>query len=109
MSDKEAMLFNLTTKRHFKVIQEQNAILCQYGYGPCFGESWGDLQVREPFNGENMCRSCTTKSNYGIKIDSEGRNNLTNEVSQEFLGYKISSFTILELEVWEVSDAAPIN
>ena len=103
------MLFNLTLQKLFKVTQQSNAIFCQYGYGPSFGGgNWGDLVTNEPFNGERMCRSCTNQSSYALETDADGRNILTNELSQKLYGYNISSFTISELEVWEVAEANPL-
>ncbi len=82
------------------------AIFCLTGYGPSFGIGiWGDLETNEPFNKEYNCRSYVNSSSYGIKLDPQGNNMLTNEPSQKFLNYNVSSFTISELEVWEVNEA----
>ena len=52
-----------------------------------------------------MCRSCVNVSNYGIKLDANGRNMLTNELSQRTVDFDNTYFTITELEVWEVEEA----
>jgi hypothetical protein len=71
-------------------------IYCNSDYGPCFdGGGESDLSAfYEPFNGDRNCRSYANKPGYRIPVDEDGRNMLTNKED--------SSFTISELEVWEV-------
>jgi hypothetical protein len=65
--------------------------------GPCFsGGGSGELSaLAEPFNGENRCHSYAKQPGYAIPVDGAGTNMLTNK--------KGDSFTITELEVWEVT------
>ena len=105
-SDKDAIVFNLTLQKLFKVKPKSNAIFCQYGYGPSFGGGlWGELVIEEPFNEKNKCKSCINSNSYDIKIDVEGRNTLTNEACIKYLTHNVSFVTISELEVWEVTEA----
>jgi hypothetical protein len=71
------------------------AILCDKGYGPCFG--WGELRVYVPFNQHNACYSYANFEGYKIPVNSEGINMLTNKECDDD-GY--CDFTISSLEVW---------
>ena len=48
----------------------------------------------EPFNKENSCFSSANRKGYEITTDENGQNMLT--------GKKSESFTIVEMEVWQV-------
>ncbi len=50
--------------------------------------------MNEPFNGYGNCSSHANKPGYFIPLDGAGKNMLTNKLD--------GSFTISELEVWEV-------
>ena len=64
----------------------------------------GELVAFEPFNDENVCHSISNFEVYGIEIDSEGNNMLTNKQCQKIKnGFGISKFTISEIEVWELT------
>jgi hypothetical protein len=54
----------------------------------------------EPFNGDKKCSSSTNMSGYGIPKEG-GKNALTN--------LDVGSFTISELEVWELQEIVRIN
>ena len=96
------MLFNLTRLRFFrsktyggKIIWQRRDIGPSFTsnktiYGPELGA------IREPFNGENNCVSYPNQNGYCISEDKSGKNMLTNK--------KKSTFTITELEVWEVKE-----
>ena len=64
-------------------------------WGPCFsGGAGAELCAHEPFNGDESCYSGAKQPGYGIPLDEDGVNMLTNLEDGEF--------TISELEVWEV-------
>ena len=94
MSDGSAVVFNLTTRKHFPVKHQEEAIRCSANQGPGFGR--GDLATEEPFNGNENCWSWTNQAAYGIP-KSNNMNQLTNTKKDVF-----HYFTISELEVWEV-------
>ena len=48
-----------------------------------------------PFNNSRLCYSYAGESSFNISFDSDGKNMLTNQND--------GSFTISELEVWEVN------
>ena len=90
------MLFNLSCCRHFPTKQTGEEIYCFNGWGPCFdGGNESELGAFEPFNGNGNCRSHANKPVYGIPVDADGNNMLTNK--------KDGKFTISELEVWEIT------
>jgi hypothetical protein len=83
---------------------KSDSIKCNKDSGPEFGivelEAW-----QEPFNGEIACWSWSYRSGgtYNIGVDSQGRNLLTNQLSDSTGGGdKICCFTITEFEVWKV-------
>ena len=96
VGDSAAMLFNLSCRRHFptKGVKGQE-ILCNGALGPDFtGGHCTELGApNEPFN-EGQCVSCLNEAGYGIPVDANGINTLTNKEGEYF--------TISELEVWEV-------
>ncbi len=94
------MLINLTTRNAFKVIDHTKAIICGKGWGPRFGDA--EFQAFEPFNGNDNCWSYVNNAGYHITMDSESKSNLTNLKCKITLGDYFSSFTISELEVWEI-------
>ena len=83
---------------------ESDSIRCSKDTGPSFGIS--ELSAwYQPFNGKDACRSWSRNSGhtYNIKLDSQGRNMLTNQPSEDRQdGNKVCWFTISELEVWKV-------
>jgi hypothetical protein len=92
------MLFNLTCCRHFPSKQTGKEILCWEERGPYFTGADGTSELGacyEPFNGEHKCFSRANCPGFGIPNDGTGNNLLTNK--------KDGSFTITELEVWEVT------
>ena len=90
------MLFNLSCCRHFSTKQTGKEIRCWSELGPSFGEGDGsELSAPyEPFNGDENCASFANEPGYGIPVDAQGINTLTNKEG--------GNFTISELEVWEV-------
>ena len=92
------MLFNLSCCRHFPNKQTGKEIWCDSDRGPYFsGGKGSELSAyNEPFNGNGKCISRTNKAGYGIPVDANGVNMLTNNKKDEF--------TISELEVWEVTE-----
>ncbi len=97
VSDKEAMLFNLTTRSVFKCVFPSSAITCGSNRGPYFGNS--ELAVEdEPFNTINNCVSKIGEHIFEIGNDSNNNNMLTNLKSQD----RICQFSICEMEVWEI-------
>ena len=74
------MLFNLTSCNQFPSKKTGKDIVCSNGFGPCFrGGDWSELSAyEEPFNEDENCRSHANKSGFGISVDGEGRNLLTN-------------------------------
>ena len=92
VSDSDSFLFNLSSSRQF-TSTGKGAIGCRDGYGPVFGDDI-ELLTYEPFNGERYCLSNANRSGYKIFIE-DGKNMLTNKED--------GSFTITELEVWEVN------
>ncbi len=96
MEDSEAILFNLSSQRHFPSQKTGYDIYCDCNFGPCFrGKGHVELSAfAEPFNGEGKCTSNAKGPSYNIPIDEEGTNMLTNK--------KDGLFTINELEVWKV-------
>jgi len=91
------MLFNLSDQRYFLCCHPYSAINCYKYQGPCFGAY--DLTTNPPFNGENKL-SLRVNGFYNLTTDKEDRNMLTNQK-----GHK---FTIVEFEVWQISNAEPI-
>ena len=91
------MLFNLSKQSHFPNKRTGKEIYCCNDYGPCFsGGINSELSAYdEPFNGDNNCYSSAKKAGYAIPVDGAGTNMLTYK--------KDGSFTITELEVWQVS------
>ena len=91
------MLFNLSCCRHFPNKQRGEEILCGSDCGPDFSGSGADelSALFEPFNGDGNCKSSANEPSYGIPVDANGNNMLTNKEDEEF--------TISELEVWEVT------
>lgn len=90
-------MFNLTQCRQFPSKQTGLDIYCSDEVGPCF-TGYGDSDLcaeYEPFNEEKSCCSWGNSSGYGIPVNADGINMLTNEIDGEF--------TITELEVWEVT------
>jgi hypothetical protein len=79
-------------------------IRCRKDYGPSFGI--GELEAKDqPFNGNQACRSWSWHhgGTYNIEVDSQGRNMLTNQLSEDFRGGdRVCLFKISELEVWKV-------
>jgi hypothetical protein len=70
---------------------------CSKDEGPCFAGS-GSCELTawdEPFNDYDKCCSWANSSSYDIPMDDTGINLLTNKTG--------ISFTISELEVWEVT------
>ena len=96
VSDKFAMLFNLSFQRYFPNLGSGKEIYCHNSCGPCFrGGEGSELGAsNEPFNSDNYCISYANKTGYGIQVDGAGTNMLSNK--------KDKWFTISELEVWEV-------
>jgi hypothetical protein len=88
-------LFNLSSSRQF-TNTGKGEIYCYSGNGPVFGSggTGGELYALEPFNGDGKCSSRANCPGYKIVIEG-GKNMLTNN--------KDGSFTITELEVWEVT------
>ena len=80
------------------------SIRCWKYRGPSFGLN--ELEaVSEPFNGKDACKSWSWNhgGTYNIGVDSQRRNMLTNQLSEENEnGNKFCHFTISELEVWKV-------
>jgi hypothetical protein len=93
--DSDAILFNLSCSRAFPSKRTGKDIYSSRGSGPCFdgGGSDSELGASEPFNGNEKCCSVGQKSSFDIPIN-DGINMLTNQND--------GSFTIIELEVWEV-------
>jgi hypothetical protein len=83
---------------------ESRGISCRKYRGPSFGIC--ELEAySEPFNDKDACNSWSWGhgGTYNIGVDSQGRNMLTNKLSEdEGYGNKPCWFTISELEVWEV-------
>ena len=92
VDDSDAMLFNLSCRRHFPNKGKGGEILCSQIEGPWFGNN-ELIAFGEPFNGEECCESQANEECYGIPM-VDGKNMLTNKE-----GIYI---TITELEVWEV-------
>lgn len=80
VADEDAMLFNLSRRRHFPNKKTGTQIICSSDKGPRFiGGYMSELCAEyEPFNGEEKCFSSTNQPGYGISIDEEGCNMLTN-------------------------------
>jgi hypothetical protein len=73
------MLFNLTCFRQFPSKKSGKDIYCSYKVGPSFDGESSELSAwDEPMNGEGKCSSCGNKPGYGIPVDDEGKNMLTN-------------------------------
>ena len=72
-------------------------MFCKWNWGPCFiGVTYSELcAYDEPLNGDGNCLSYANSPGYGIPIDKDGINLLTNK--------KDKKFTISELEVWEIT------
>jgi hypothetical protein len=67
VADSEAMLFNLSCKRHFPNKRTGSEIRCFESYGPYFGDR--DLTALcNPFNGYENCLSRGNKSGYAIAV-----------------------------------------
>ena len=91
------MLINLSCCRHFPSKLTGKDIYCSKKRGPCFSGN-GNSQLdalNEPFNDDDNCHSYTNEPGYDIPLDAAGLNMLTNKED--------GSFTISELEVWEVT------
>jgi hypothetical protein len=88
-------LFNLSSSRIFKG-SNKAGIVCYTNYGPVFiaDGNYGELGVGEPFNGDYKCWSNANLPGFGIGVDVDGNNLLTNKK-----GY---NFTITEIEVWQI-------
>jgi hypothetical protein len=89
-------LFNLSSSRQFKGIKDVG-IYCYTNCGPLFkadGKNC-ELGAGEPFNGDNKCGSWANEPGFGIGVDADGNNLLTNKKDGE-------NFTITELEVWQI-------
>jgi hypothetical protein len=84
-------------------------IRCWKYRGPEFGN--GELEAtNEPFNGNRACQSWSWNSGgtYNIGVDSQGRNMLTNQLSEDGRGGdKVCYFKISKLEVWKVKMVTP--
>ena len=95
--DNQAMLFNLSSGRYFPSLNNGKEIWCAKNYGPCFhGGKNSELSAsHSPFNGDLNCSSSANNPGYGIPLDVAGINTLTNKMD--------GAFTIIELEVWEVT------
>ena len=92
--DSDSFLFNLSSSRQFTNTDE-GGIYCRRSDGPNFGnKNYYELAAFEPFNGEFKCGSWVNNDGYNIEDDECGKNMMTNE--------RDGSFTISELEVWEV-------
>jgi hypothetical protein len=106
-NDDKAVLFNVTTSTAFPIKKEESgwAVYCNKLNGrPDYGISELDAN-NEPFNKERACRSWINKSGgstYSVKVDSNGKNLLTGQMSEDYGKYYDCKFTISELEVWEV-------
>jgi len=97
VSDNDAILFNLSRCRHFPSKKRGWDIYCYWNLGPFFAGFKGcELGIADsPFNRDRSCESFANKPGYGIPLDKDGTNMLTN--------LKENNFTISELEVWEVT------
>ncbi len=88
------MLFNLSCCRNFPSKKAGGEIVGSSVCGPYFGDN--ELIVcNELFDAGEECCSRTNGKNFGIP-EEDGKNMLTN--------LKNSSFSITELEVWEVTE-----
>jgi hypothetical protein len=90
-------LFNLSSSRQFK--GSHNAgIYCYTDDGPIFiaDGNYCELGAGEPFNGDKKCVSYANQPGFGIGVDANGNNLLTNKKGERF--------TITELEVWRVKE-----
>lgn len=95
--DNDAFLFNLSRQRHFPSKQSGTDIWCQKDVGPCFGSGEASelcTNSKKLFNQENGCQSSANRPGYGVPVQGDKINMLTN--------LKDGNFTISELEVWEV-------
>ncbi len=92
-SDGHAVLFNLTDRVLFPILNREKAILCGSNTGPCFGE--GDLQIFEKFHGPRNCQVRVNQNSYQILSTNEGLNMLTR-------GQEVTC-TISLLEVWLIT------
>jgi hypothetical protein len=91
------MLFNLSCFRVFPSKRKgEEDINCSNRWGPCFGGgNYSELcAYGSPYNGRGNCASHSNRPAYEIQY-LNGRNMLTNKYE--------GSFTISELEVWEVT------
>jgi hypothetical protein len=88
---------------------KSDSIRCWSDYGPSFGN--GELRAYwVPLLNNYACKSYSRKYNatYNIGVDSQERNMLTNQLSEDKgLGDKVSRFSISELEVWKVNIKKP--
>ena len=91
------MLFNLTNQTAFKVIQTDEAIVCEKDRGPWFGYALGTY--KEPFNGDNNCASLYL-GYYESQVDADGFDRLIHRKADDPKSYTL--FSITELEVWAV-------
>jgi hypothetical protein len=92
VDDRDAMLFNLTSCRHFPSQKYGNEIRCSREIGPTFGNDELGAYF-EPFNGDSSCSSFANRNSFNIPVE-DGKNMLTNRENGDF--------TISELEVWQV-------
>ena len=90
-------MFNLSSSRQFKG-SDKAGIYCYTYCGPVFIASGifskCELGAYEPFNGDNKCGSYANQPGFGIGVDADGNNLLTNK--------KGDYFTITEIEVWQI-------
>ncbi len=82
VSDKRAVLFNLTDQRKFPCKEAESAIYCRKNYGPYFGGEQAELAVYTDKNENMQCISHSGKKVYGIGTDDQGKNLLTNQQSE---------------------------
>jgi hypothetical protein len=96
--DSAAMLFNLTSRRHFPNKGTGKEIFCSDKHALCFhgGGNASELTAdSEPFNNNRGCFSSVNQPGYRIPVDKSGKNSFTN--------WKDGYFPISELEVWGVT------
>ncbi len=96
VSDKTAVLFNLTSKISFPCKDHTKAIWCTEGVGPYFGIK--ELSIYSPFNGDSRCTSLANEKSYKIPVDKDNINQLTGDKK----GIYYTSSTIKEIEVWKI-------
>ena len=89
-------MFNLSSSRQFKGSKDAG-IRCRSDCGPVFitDSNYGELCARDSFNGDKNCESSANLPGFGIGVDADGNNLLTNKKDRE-------NFTITEIEVWQI-------